>query len=188
MKSLFNLFWHICLFRKGPQDVPHAPALVGLLLVTLLILSALMLLALEPSYLVAKMAGSAAALFAWCAAVFGVLSFKQQSNRFAQTMTACLGSDLIISVLSIPVQIIGIRLPAESGLSSLLWFAMLMLIIWDILIKARIYSSAMELGRLQGNFLAIALWISLFIISLSFLPAQALQQEQPLPPEHTSTP
>ena len=176
MKSLFELFWQICVFRKGPDQVPHAPALLGLLLIAILVLSAFLLLALEPSYFVAKMAGSAASIGAWCLAVYAILSFKKLSNRFVQTMTACLGSDLIISILSIPLQIVASRLPIESSISSILWLAMLVLIIWDILIKARIYSMAMRLGRLQGNFLAIALWISLFVISLSFLPPQALQQ------------
>src|SRR5690606_14600130 len=32
VKPLFALFWQICRFRRGPEDVPFAPALMAILL------------------------------------------------------------------------------------------------------------------------------------------------------------
>lgn len=176
MKSLFDLFWQICLFRRGPADVPYAPVLPVLLAVALLVLSALLILMLDPGFLMAKLAGTGVALTLWFALVMLILTFKKQQSRFVQTMTACLGSDLIISLMSIPVQLLSLKVSAQSAFGSLVWLAMLILIIWDILIKARIYSAAMNLSRLQGNFLAISLWFCLFLVSVAWLPQQAMQQ------------
>ena len=92
-------------------------------------------------------------------------------------MIACLGTDLVISLISVPMQMAVVSVEAETTLGSLSRFGLLTLMIWDILVKGRIYSGAMNLGRLQGNFLSICIWISMLLISYQFIP-EALQNSQ----------
>ncbi len=177
MKPLFTLFWQLCRFQRGPQDVPHSPPLLAFLVILLLLLSGAMVLVFEPTYMTEKLMGSAAALAAWFALVFLLLKFKGLGNRFAQTMTACIGTDLVINVLSLPFQAAIVNLPAESGVGAVGRFGLLALMIWDILVKGHIYAYSMNMGRLQGNFLAICMWLAILLISFRFLP-EAVQNAQ----------
>ena len=43
MRALFNLFLDICLFRRGPQDVPASPLLFGLAMLVYLIVGVVLL-------------------------------------------------------------------------------------------------------------------------------------------------
>lgn len=177
MKALFSLFWQLCRFQKGPQDVPHSPPLLALLVMALMSLSVLIVFWFEPKYVSEKLMGSALALAAWFLLLFLLLKFKGLGNRFVQTMIACLGTDLVISLSSVPMQMAVVSVEAETTLGSLSRFGLLTLMIWDILVKGRIYSGAMNLGRLQGNFLSICIWISMLLISYQFIP-EALQNSQ----------
>ncbi len=177
MKALIYLFWQICTFRKGPQDVPYSPPLLGLLVVALVVLSLLLTAYVEPAYFTQRFAGSVVAIALWFVVVYALLSVKKLIPRFLQTITACLGTDLLISMLSLPLQLLLISAPKSGMYSSLIQSLLLSLVIWDIVIKGRIYDSAMGLGRFGGNALAVALWIMLLMVSLSFLPAEAIQQK-----------
>lgn len=179
MKPLFVLFWQLCRFQKGPQDVPFSPPLLVLLFGVVLLLSASILYWLEPQYFLQQLLGSLVALIAWGAMVWAVLNFKKANARFVQTMTACFGTDVVISLASVPLQLFIFTAATEGGIGVLTRLALLTLLIWDILIKARIYSVSMELGRLQGNLLSITIWVSVLLISNSFLPPEALESIQP---------
>lgn len=173
MKPVFHLFWQLCRLQKGPQDVPYSPILLLLLVLALLSLSGLIVLLLDPDYLQYKMLGSGVAILSWGALLFVILRFKRAESRFVQTMTACMGTDLIISALGVPLQFGVMGLSQESLAGNLFRFALLGLIIWDILIKGRIYSAAMEVGRIQGNLLSLLIWLSVLSISYRFLPEAA---------------
>ena len=63
---------------------------------------------------------------------------------------------------------------AESG--TLARLALLVALIWDILIKGRIYGASMQLGRLQANLLSITIWVIVLLLSNAFMPAPMPEQ------------
>lgn len=175
MKTLMRLFWQLCLFQRGPEDVPHSPPLVAVLVAALMLLSVLIVVLFEPLYVVEKLMGSVLALLAWFALLSLLLKFKELGNRLLQTMAACLGTDLVISLISVPLQLAVMSATAETQLGTVSRFGLLSLMIWDILVKGHIYSGALNISRLQGNFLSISIWIIMLLISYQFIP-EALQQ------------
>lgn len=182
MKPLFALFWQICRFRRGPEDVPYAPALAGLLIVAVAGLvggSVLILNGLTPppsSPDIPQVAPTTqllvqwAALAAWMTVMFTLLRFKGFGARFTQTVIAALGTDLIMFAPQfIGFAIIAVNGP-ESAASGLGQFTVLFIYIWDMLIKGHIYSRALNISRLQGNLLSLALSYGIFALSALLIP------------------
>ncbi|AUM13835.1 hypothetical protein [Ketobacter alkanivorans] len=178
MKPLFVLFWQLCRFQKGPQDVPYSQALMVVLLLANVSLGLGSMLVLSADYLVEQAMGMLLALAVWMAMIWGILGFKGQKARFVQTWTACLGTDLLMSCLVLPLQVFIVTNPPVEGEGSIWRLVMLLVLIWDILIKARIYSVSMGLGRLQGNLLSISIWLLVFLLNFSFLPPEVMQQAE----------
>lgn len=182
MKPLFALFWLICRFRRGPEDVPYAPALAGLLVVAVAGLvggSVLLLDGLAPppsSPDIPQVASTLqllvqwVALAVWMVVVFALLRFKGHGARYVQTLIAALGTDLIMFV----PQFIGFALMAvnapDSAAAGLGQFTVLFVYIWDMLIKGHIYSRALDISRLQGNLLSLALSYGIFALSALLIP------------------
>ena len=182
MKALFSLFWQICLLRRGPQDVPYAvPLLVMLVLgVAGLDFASIPLLeafaipqtdptAPAPPSPMIQMAAQLLMLGGWLLAVRLLLRFKRLQGRYVQTMSAALGTDLITSLPQMFFYVVVVSSPADSSLVGFAQVALLVLYIWDMLIKGHIYSQALNIGRVQGNLLSVALWVGLYALSVSLL-------------------
>lgn len=178
MKPLFVLFWQLCRFQKGPQDVPYSQALLLLLLLAEVALGLATLLVLKVDFFLEQAMGMLLAMAVWTGMVWGLLSFKGLQARFVQAMTACLGTDLLMSFIVLPLQVYIVTQLADQEAGTPVRLAILVALIWDILIKARIYSLAMDLGRLQGNLLSISIWLIVLLLSNSFLPPEALEAAQ----------
>lgn len=179
MKSLFTLYWQICCFRRGPQDVPFAPALLGLTLVLVLTLG-LSSIPLLSAYDEAEKAVPAAqqviallfSVSTWMVILFALLRFMNHSERYVQTMTAALGTDLIFGIPQVLLYWLMLTQAPDSALALLAQTVLLGVYIWDMLVKGAIYSQALGIGRLQGNLLSLALSFGLFMLSsMLFLPA-----------------
>ncbi len=182
MKPLIALFWQLCLFRRGPQEVPYSPVLLGIFVVAELILGAFIVFTLEPLYAGQQLLGLLVALVAWLAIVWGLLRFKGLDARYVQTMTACLGTDLLLSLVIVPLQVYIISGGPEVALGLPARLVLLGLLLWDIMIKGHIYGMAMRLGRLQGNLLSITIWVIVLLLGDMFLPPEALEALQQTPP------
>lgn len=178
MKPLFALFWQLCLFRKGPQDVPYAPVLLVVLVLVELVLGAAIIMSLEPLYMSQQLLGVTVALGAWLAIVWGLLRFKGMESRYVQAMTACLGTDLLLSFIILPLQVYIVTSASDAAFGTVARLALLVVLIWDILVKGRIYAASMQLGRLQGNLLSITIWVVVLLLSDMFLPPEALEALQ----------
>lgn len=181
MKPLFALFWQICRFRRGPEDVPYAPALAALLVVAVAGLvggSVLVLNGLAPPPGEDAPALSTpmqllvqwVALVAWMLVIFLLLRFKNLSARYSQTLIAALGTDLVMFLPQFFGFAILAMSPSTSGVAGIGQFTVLFIYIWDMLIKGHIYSRALNISRLQGNLLSLALSYGIFALSAALIP------------------
>jgi len=178
VKPLFALFWQICRFRRGPEDVPFAPALMAILLLAVAGLGSLSIVILSgveqprPEQDVAvstQLMVQWLALAAWLVVVYLLLQFKRMGSRFVQTATAALGTDIVMAVPQFACFAIFATQSPESALAALGQFALLFVYVWDMLIKGHIYSHALNISRLQGNLLSLALSFGLFAISAALV-------------------
>lgn len=181
MKPLLALFWQICRFRRGPQDVPFSPPLAGLLVVAVagaLGLSVLLLNALAPEPPADRVALPPTqqllvqwlALGAWMVVIYLLLRFKNLGARYVQTLIAALGTDLILVLPQLAAFVLMAPGSPESVLAGIGQFAILFVYIWDMLIKGHIYAQALNIGRLQGNLLSLALSYGIYALSTYLIP------------------
>ena len=165
MRALFDLFFDICLFRKGPQDVPAGMALLKLCLLGYG-LSGLAMLLLSTPFPVAILQ-ILLDLVLLAGLLHLALLARRHPRRFEQTLSALTGTGALIGLLALPLVAWISQQGAEGGiqLPSLLLLA---LMAWSIAIMAHILRHALDiplwagaLGALGYTFLSwtLAGWI-----------------------------
>jgi len=138
MYAYLNLLFAICLFRKGPQDIPYSQALFRLSIVSYALVSYL-LLQLSITSLQALLQVSVEIILVL---IFGlvILSLSNKRPRFIQTVSALLGTDALISCAALPV----IATLSIDNNNLLAFFTMLALMVWHWIITAHILRHALE--------------------------------------------
>jgi hypothetical protein len=148
MYALFNLFLDICLFRKGPQDVPASLVLLRLTLITYG-LSGFFVLLLSVDLLTAGLmvlidVGLLSAL------TYGMLNLWNYRIRFIQTLTALLGTGTLLQLLILPVSIWMAQELTAARAPEFPWLLSLGLIGWSIAVIAHILHHALSISRSLG--------------------------------------
>ena len=102
-----------------------------------------------------------------------VLRALNRSARFVQTISAMLVVSILFNLLSWPVFIVVADATATEGLKATMSLMFLLIISWEVLVKAHIFRHALEMKMLS----ALALSFSLFFISVTLsqllFPVQA---------------
>lgn len=146
MTQLLRLFFDICLFRRGPQDVPASVWLLRAVLALYLVLG-IVLLTLDGGPVWRSVAKALIDLALLGGITWGALSWRRYQARFAQTMTALLGTGVILSVIALPV-VRWLYLSTTAGgpdpLAAMIWFALLL---WSLAVMGHVMRHA-----LQGTF------------------------------------
>ena len=170
MLRLIFAFVDIMLHRRGPDSLPSSPFLLWALLAT----------SVAADFAVLGLARQSARSFAVDVLVVGLnvwfvwallRTFNRQS-RFRQTMTALLGSGVLLTVLQAPLARSVLASPPDPqnptlALPDLLW---LIIWIWGIDISAFVFSRALE----RPYLLCIAIVIG-YVLLIESLQATLLQ-------------
>jgi len=152
MNALFNLFLDICLFRKGPQDLPASAVLMKLCLLAyggsgffVLLLGAPAPVALLRIFLDLVLLAGLLHL---------VLLLNRHPGRFEQTLTALTGAGTLMGLLALPLVhwIVRQETGADTTLPSLL---MLGLMVWSVAIIAHILRHALDTSIWVGGMYAL---------------------------------
>ena len=161
MRALLNLFIDICLFRKGPQDLPHSTALLKLCLLAYCVSGWIILLIdfdqLSVFSALLMIVFDLALLACLC---YGVLYILGYSERFIQTLTALTGVSVLVQIIATPIVLWAEREWAEQQATGqgnpeapiLLHF---MLLGWTIAVMAHILQQAFSTSRGLGVLYAI---------------------------------
>lgn len=153
---MMKTFLDICLFRRGPQDLPASAFFLGIVLfantlVGLLILSMeAPFLTAVPQFLVsiALLAG-----FSWI-----LLALNGKAIRFRQTLTALLGADTVISLVALPF-LIWISLNQSFGWA---YYILLGSMLWSVAVVGHIIRHALSSSYLFGLGLSILYFLASF--------------------------
>jgi hypothetical protein len=138
MFDIIKLLFDICLFKKGPQDLPYSVWLLRTLLIGYLGIRILML-SIHFNWLTVLMQVSVE-IFLVCGFFWLMLYLARKLGRFYQVISAVLGTDAMISFFALP----GMA-SMETGQGGLLVFlAMLGLIGWHWAVTGHIIRTALE--------------------------------------------
>lgn len=138
MYELVILILNICLFKKGPEDLPYSYNLFRLLLIIAAGINFLMLV-MQTNGLSALMQ-TLVALVLICVFSGFILYLFGKPARFYQTTCALLGTDALINFLALPA--VATMTLEQGGLLVLLVF--IGLIVWHWAITGHIISNALE--------------------------------------------
>ncbi len=147
--DLLVLFVDICLFKRGPQDVPASRLLFGMALVAYLVVGEILLIVQSDWFEAALQAAVEAMLLlglCWLA-----LSLFGRQARYLQTATALLATDAVIST---PGALVLQWWTARPDVR-LFQMALFMLMIWHIMVVAHILRHALSRALHYGLALAV---------------------------------
>lgn len=160
MSVLQNLI-ALLILKAMPQDLPYSAQLT-LKLVAGYVFSGIVVLqaTLNPDGLIQ---GLLLGLLIQLVFTYVILQALNHPARFLQTLCAILGVGILFNLLSWPVLAMLSDGAASDTMKSSLSLMFLMIMSWEVLVKAHIYKHALEIKM----FSALALSFSLFFISIA---------------------
>jgi hypothetical protein len=155
--ALLRLFWDICRFRRGPQDVPASDTLMWLVLFSYALVG---LLALSFDYAPHEaVAATLADLIFMFVSTAGILAVCGHPRRLRQTLAAYAGCGTLYNVVVIPlIWWLGSAKAANADIAvPALLFQLLT--IWALCINTRILQQAIETTLVNAFLLSLTLVI-----------------------------
>jgi len=154
-------FLALLILKTAPQDLPYSQRLT-VQLAALYIFSGIVVLqtTLNPEDM---LGGLLLGLIIQLAFTYLVLQALNRSARFVQTFCAIIGVSVLFNLMSWPILSVLADEAALESLQSSMSLLFLLLISWEVLVKAHIFRHALEMRM----FSALALSFSLFFISVA---------------------
>ncbi len=137
MYELLKLFFNICLFKKGPQDIPGTSMVLGLITPAYIIINFLILrLSSDISNTLLQVLVEIILILvlSWM-----ILFFSKKMPRFSQTASALVGTDTVISFFALPAMA---TLLGQGG--GLAFFILVFLMLWHWAVTGHIFSNALD--------------------------------------------
>jgi hypothetical protein len=159
--SVLQKLLSLLVLKSAPQDLPYSPRLLVQLMLAY-ILSGIVVLqtTLNPEDI---LSGLLLGLLIQYVFTYSVLRALDKKARFVQTFCAILGIGILFNLLSWPVFSMLSDETAQEAMRSSMSLMFLLMISWEVLVKAHIFRHALEMRM----FSALALSFSLFFISVA---------------------
>ena len=174
MQQLLVYFWRMCLLKTSPEDAPVSNAFIVFILLAYLVSStSLLLMAGSSARVIQTVSVVALGIVVQLSCTWLVLAFKNVSGRFRATVTSLLGTNTLLVVLLVPLNL------ALMGTDQELVIFMMELLYWIfffwwIAIAGYILHKATNISLLQGSTLAFTIEIISILVTSVLLPAQAV--------------
>lgn len=163
MLSLIRAFWFICVLRDGPQSLPHGKTLLHWVIVLHLLFGSLY--GLSDSSLSKSVHQELALLLFNLGFIRVVLMLSKHPERFAQSATALLGADVLISGIGLLLYVVLIQ---GLGLQTLSDTVNILLMVWSIVVTAHVFRHALDTrfaaGLLLTFMLLLTSWTFLLVL------------------------
>jgi len=163
MSEFLRLIWDICCLRRGPQDLPYAPLLLGVLCVATLAFAAIVSRELGTVLI------EVLALAVYLGALHTVLRVRGLANRFVQSAIALIACALVFDLILTPMQLMvgHSKAPQPSPFQGLLVLGILATIAWKVMVDASIFRHSFNVTFALGLCIALA-WL-IFIVYVNYL-------------------
>lgn len=171
MFPLIRVFFDICLFRRGPQDLPTSSFLLHLTLATYAVSSFLLSLGSQPAATAAMAGITDTALLAGL--TLSLLYTQGRRVRIPQTLAALAGSGTLLGLIALPPAYwlfslqntgSGQTLPIVVPLALIIWGV----VVWSLVVMGHIIRSALSTR------LVIGLAVAILFIGIEFSVQSAL--------------
>ncbi len=165
MLQIVIYFWQMCLLRAGPQQLPRSPSVLALILVIYFLIAAFTIGATRSGQdFMGIFGGALLGVIIEAGIVWSLLLYKRVTWRFIATMSALLGTNAIIQLILLPMNIIMINTGDETALRFITQIAWLACFGWWLAIAGSILHHAVNISIFQGAAL-------IFVIELLSLQA-----------------
>ena len=149
----------ICQLRRGPEDMPHSTVLFGVLVASSIALDLLTdrFLGGMPNILARSLVSTGLLLgLCWIA-----LAIRHLGNRYVQTACALIACGMLFSLLLLPLALLAGHSFAQAAAQltpsqMLIGWAMLGVIVWNLVVNAHIVRRALDAPFALGFALALA--------------------------------
>jgi hypothetical protein len=144
--TLARLYTDIAFFRRGPEDVPFAPRVLGITVVAYMLLSLLLssVMPVVAESRVALVLVDSALALAW---YWVVLRVAGRTERFLQTAAAIFGFQTVLQPAFVSVTWLFLRYMKDPVWQAPVSLLLLVLAIWMLAINTRILRSATGWGQ-----------------------------------------
>lgn len=159
MFNLIKTLIYICLLREGPEELPHSYVVLSLIIAISLVISVL-IGSIANNIKTAGLSSIAVLFFSFA---FTKILLLKKPERFLQTFSAMLGTDTIISTVSLPsiYSLTFLKLgETANAFFSLTIFA---LIVWVVIVFGYIFSKALS------SLMSFGIAISVGYVLLNFM-------------------
>lgn len=162
MKSIFLLFWRICIFQSGPETVPSSNAFVMTVIAVNALLNVVVQLLLggDDGSLLRAVTLAVVSLAGTGGLIWFIMTLMQLGSRVPQTITAVFGVDIIMTTLTSILFAV-----AGSIEENIAVFVISLLTLWSLAIYGFIFHRAMNLHI--GFGIALALFVVIFSVAIT---------------------
>ena len=168
MTGLLSSLTQIALLRKDPGSLPSSAASVALFILLFAATDLVVIWLDVNDRLVARTILD----IAFDLSFFGVLLvLTGRMHRYAQTMIAIFGTDLLVTPAVIALLLL--RAPAKSNYAVALFStaSTVLVVVWYLLIIGHVLRSALDTGLVTGFAIAVTWWFAAHALSLAFFGA-----------------
>lgn len=171
MSSILYRFFLLLLLRRKPQHIRYSP-LAAIYTAFAYVLTGVLVLqsTIQPAHVVQ---GMMLGLFVQLVFTWAILSSMQRQARFIQTITAMLGVSMMFNLLAWPIFHHLAGMPAGDSIEQSMSLLFLLLMSWEVLVKAHIYRYAMEIQMASALLLSLCLLFVSFALTQMLLPQPA---------------
>ena len=162
MIPILLAFWRICTFASGPNAIPANTTLTALVVgaYSLVTFSAVWLLGEENITILRAAANTIVALAGTAGLVWFVLLMFDRNSRYLQTITAIVGADLLLTLVSLAVY-----LPINAASPQIASIIAMLIFLWTLAVYGFIFHRALEIHF--GFGLALAVFVVIFTIAIT---------------------
>lgn len=166
---ILKSFFHLCMFRYKPQDLPYSFFLLTVTLTFYMLLSAA--LAPEQVSFPQNIVWSLTETGLVVMLISSLLYITKRPRRIVQTLTAILGTNTLLSMLSLPL-ILWLGQTESLNLSKDIPTIMLIvLMFWNIAVHVYILRHALEISVFSALVITIVLLALMGTVLLSIFPS-----------------
>ncbi len=168
MYALFQLFFDICLLRKGPEDVPGTSRVIPFLLPVYAFINMLVLLLSYDFW--SSVQQVTVEILLILSLPYCVLFLVGKPVRYQQTTSALIGTDCVITLASLPAMatLIGQGQPFA-------YFIIVVLMLWNWVVAGHIFTKALNQPLIFGLAVAFLYMVTTYQV-LTWLFPEILAQ------------
>ncbi len=174
---LIKQYWNISLFREKPENTPYSPLLsciISILFLMLLVMQWVMTDASQNLSLTRAIFIACSLIISYAVYTGILLSLFHLSSRFIQTLTCLIAGHTMVHLIAFPVLLL---MPVLSGAQTsqtlspfvgvLYLVITLSLAVWQFMLSAYIYRSALSSSTIAAGFASLGL-LACNILTISF--------------------